>query len=316
MLARVDRVVFDKTGTLTQGNVVVGRCETLADIDEATCLRIAAAIETASEHPLSRAFASFNAGPLAQCVRTVPGAGVEGIVDGRRYRIGTPEFVAELHTTATTLAQDALTGTVVMLGDEQRAIATFELRDTPRPGAASAVATLRKMSIDAQILSGDAAEPVALLAKHCGVTEHFARQSPQQKLAHVQSLQAAGHRVAVVGDGVNDAPVLGAANVSIAMGRGAALAQASADMVLVGENLDSIAQAVAIARRAVRVARQNLIWSAVYNFGALPLAALGFVQPWLAALGMSLSSIFVVLNAMRLLPASTRTTLPAAQVRS
>jgi Cu2+-exporting ATPase len=305
-LTRIDRIVFDKTGTLTEGSIVVARCEPLAHVDANACCRIAAALELASEHPLARAFAPFGVDERAERVRTEPGAGVEGIVDGRRYRIGTSEFVAELHGGALNIEQAAPQGTVVVLGDERRTLARFELRDTPRPSAGSAIAALRAMNIEPQILSGDAEAPVAALAKHVGIDEHFARRSPQEKLAHVQQLQAAGHRIAVVGDGVNDGPVLASADVSIAMGSGTALAQASADMVLVSTKLDAIPRAVALARRTTRIARQNMIWAAVYNFGALPLAALGFVPPWLAALGMSLSSIAVVLNATRLLPARSK----------
>jgi Cu2+-exporting ATPase len=305
-LTRIDRIVFDKTGTLTEGDVVVARCEPLAHLDTNACGRIAAALELASEHPLARAFAQFGSDERAEHVRTVPGAGVEGMIDGRRYRIGTPELVEELHGTATNLAHATPQGTVVFLGDELCTLARFELRDTPRPSAGSAVASLRAMGIDAQILSGDGKGSVAALAKHVGIEEYHARHSPQQKLAHVQGLQAAGHRVAVVGDGVNDGPVLASADISIAMGSGTALAQASADMVLVSTRLDAIPHAVALARCATRIARQNMIWAAVYNFGGLPLAALGFVPPWLAALGMSLSSIAVVLNATRLLPARSQ----------
>lgn len=168
------------------------------------------------------------------------------------------------------------------------------------------------MGIRTQILSGDSRPAVASLAMQCGVSEYLARYSPEQKLAHVQALQARGRRVAMIGDGVNDAPVLAAADLSIAMGRGAALAHASADMLLMTENLDSLPRAIQLARKAQRIARQNLFWSAVYNFGSLPLAAAGFVSPWLAALGMSLSSIAVVLNAARLLPVRSRANLLAS----
>jgi len=140
------------------------------------------------------------------------------------------------------------------------------------------------------------------VARTTGIPDCSARRTPEQKLVYIQALQREHHCVGMVGDGVNDAPVLAAANVSIAMGRGAALTHASADMVLVNERLNSIPHAVRLARRAVSIARQNLRWSAAYNFAAIPLAAAGFVPPWLAALGMSVSSIAVVLNAMRLMP--------------
>jgi Cu2+-exporting ATPase len=165
-----------------------------------------------------------------------------------------------------------------------------------------AIAALCDLGISPQVLSGDGESIVASVADQCGVSEHFARRSPQEKLAHVQSMQQQGKRVAMVGDGVNDAPVLGGADVSIAMGRGAALSHATADLILVREDLTALPPAIAIARRTIKIARQNLVWSAAYNLGSLPLAALGYIPPWLAALGMSLSSVAVVLNAMRLLP--------------
>jgi Cu2+-exporting ATPase len=158
------------------------------------------------------------------------------------------------------------------------------------------------MQIVPQIMSGDSESVVGALAFQCGIQEYRARCTPQQKLTQLQTMQSIGHRVAMVGDGVNDAPVLGAADLAIAMGRGAALAQTSADLILVGENLDAIPQAIRLSRRMMRIARQNLSWAALYNFGSLPLAAMGLVPPWLAALGMSVSSMAVVLNAARLLP--------------
>lgn len=302
-LTRIDRVVFDKTGTLTQGDIALHRCVALNDIAARRCLEIAAALERASEHPLARAFADFGTPAPADQVRSVPGAGVEGIVDGRRYRVGTPEFVAGLRGQAehsSTAAQ--LAGTVVMLGDEVQELASFELHDVPRRSAAPAVASLGAMGVRPQVLSGDSQSAVAAVADCCGIQDFLARRSPEQKLAHVQELQRQGDCVAMIGDGVNDAPVLAAADLSIAMGGGAALAHAGADMILVSENLRCLPEAIRIARHARRIARQNLVWSAAYNFGSLPLAACGWIPPWLAALGMSLSSIAVVLNAARLLP--------------
>lgn len=301
-LASVDAVVFDKTGTLTRGHVRVERCMALADIESARCLAIAATLEHSSEHPLARAFEPFGQGDNAQSIRTVAGGGVEGIVNGHRYRIGSPGFVAELHGKLPTDSTGRDTGTVVHLGDEQREIAWFDLRDQVRDCAGPAIGALSELGIVPQILSGDAEEIVASVAAQCGVPEYAARCSPPQKLAHVQSMQNRGKRVAMVGDGMNDAPVLGGADVSIAMGRGAALSQASADLILVREDLQALPDAIAIARRTLRIARQNLLWSAAYNLGSLPLAALGYIPPWLAALGMSLSSVAVVLNAARLSP--------------
>ncbi|HJY37530.1 MAG TPA: heavy metal translocating P-type ATPase [Steroidobacteraceae bacterium] len=301
-LARIDRIVFDKTGTLTRGDIVLGRSTTLGRLPQAQCRRLAGALEVASEHPLARAFESADDSTTAENVRSIPGAGMEGVIEGRRYRIGTAQFVAALRGSTDPDCDASPAGTVVVLGDEQEALARFELHDAARANAGSAVSSLVRMQVSPLIMSGDSETAVGMLAFQCGIQEYRARCTPEQKLTHLQTLQAIGHRVAMVGDGVNDAPVLGAADLAIAMGRGAPLAQTSADMILVGENLDAIPEAVQLARRMLRIARQNLGWAALYNFGSLPLAAIGLIPPWLAALGMSLSSMLVVLNAARLLP--------------
>lgn len=319
-LAKVDHIVFDKTGTLTRGELRVARCIPLASVSEEQCLRTAALMEQSSEHPLARAFAPFHGEGTVEDVETVAGRGVQARIDGRLYRIGSPDFVAELRKASRVPEiPDELTGSAVMLGDEHQALAWFELTDSLRPMAAQTVNELRALGIEPQILSGDGHAAVMTVARQCEVNEYFARCTAQQKLAHVLSLQKTGKRVAVIGDGVNDAPVLGAADVSIAMGRGAALAHASAGLILVSENLDALPRAVRLARRTLRIARQNLLWAAVYNLGSIPLAALGFIPPWLAALGMSISSVAVVLNATRLLPGppqrSRAPVVPSARLR-
>jgi Cu2+-exporting ATPase len=191
-------------------------------------------------------------------------------------------------------------------------LAWFALTDSLRPAAASAVDQLRSLDIEPEILSGDGHGAVQAIAQQCGITEYLARRTAKEKLTRVLGLQKAGKRVAVIGDGVNDAPVLGAADVSIAMGRGAALAHASAGLVLVSDNLAALPEAVLLARRTLRIAKQNLLWAAIYNLGSIPLAALGFIPPWLAALGMSLSSVAVMLNSTRLLPRAARSAVAPA----
>jgi len=324
-LANIDTVVFDKTGTLTCANLSLVGCTAMGLLGEDACRQIAAALELASEHPFAQAFARIELRDRAESVRSVTGAGVEGVVRGHRYRIGTPAFVAGLAAAAASggahESLDAIGGigtpcrndespgttldgaaTTIWLGDEQTLLARFDLQDVMRPDAAASIAALRELGIDSRILSGDSEHAVSTVAADCGISEFNARCSPAQKLAEVQAMQTRGRRVAMIGDGVNDAPVLAAADISLAMGRGAALAQASADMLLMTERLQALPQAIVVARRTLRVARQNLVWSAAYNLGSLPLAALGVIPPWLAALGMSLSSIAVVLNALRLLP--------------
>jgi Cu2+-exporting ATPase len=248
---------------------------------------------------------------------TVAGAGIEGTVQGRRYRIGTPQFVTAWHRDgAATLAPAAADVTLVTLGDATRVLMQFELADELRERVPDAIDALRRHGVVASILSGDRRSSVDAVADACGITKRFAAYSPERKLAHLQSLQQQGHRVLMLGDGVNDAPVLAAADVSIAMGRGTALAHASADMILTTEDLNAVPQAIAVARRMRRIARQNLCWAAAWNFGSLPLAALGFIPPWAAALGMSLSSILVVMNATRLLPRESDDGCKATATRS
>jgi Cu2+-exporting ATPase len=302
-LSKIDRVVFDKTGTLTRGEVQLECVASLSDLPSAECLRIAAALESRSEHPIARAIARAAGSPARETsisdVRVVAGFGIEGRIDGVLYRLGTPQFVAELRgeRIAAVLADEA--SAAVMLGNERVALARFACSDALRDEAVASVARLRSQGIATEILSGDVAPSVRKIAAACGVDGFRARQSPAQKLARVQSLQQQGERVAMIGDGINDAPVLGAANVSIAMGRGAALALAAADIVLVSERISALPDAIATARRTMHIARQNLIWSAAYNFCALPLAAFGLIAPWAAAAGMSISSIAVMMNALR-----------------
>lgn len=316
-LAKVDRIVFDKTGTLTRGELRVSKCISLGNLAEPRCLHIAALLERASEHPLARAFVRYLDKGTVEDLQTIAGRGVQGRIDGRLYRIGTPDFVTELrHEQHQPPSPADPIGSVIMLGDEQRALAWFELTDSLRPAAASTVSQLRALKIEPEILSGDGHGAVQAVAQQCSITERFARRSANEKLAHVLNLQKQGKRVAVIGDGVNDAPVLGVADVSIAMGRGAALAHASAGLVLVSDNLAALPEAVLLARRTLRIAKQNLLWAAIYNLGSIPLAALGFIPPWLAALGMSLSSVAVVLNSTRLLPRAARRTAAPTVITS
>ena len=302
-LARVDHVIFDKTGTLTRGDIQLDACTPSGSLTEAECLAIAAALEQSSAHPIAGAFRHLSTtGLVATNVVTVPGFGVEGTIRDRRYRIGIANFVAELRGERPHRANEAASGTVVVLGDENEALARFALSDSLREDSRDAVRGLHAMEIGTEILSGDGQSAVATIAQRCRVETFFARRNPEQKLARVHELQAQRKTVAMIGDGINDAPVLGAADVSIAMGRGAALAIAAADLILVAEKPSALPSIIRTAQRTVQIARQNLVWSATYNFCALPLAAFGYIPPWVAAVGMSASSLFVLLNALRLLP--------------
>jgi Cu2+-exporting ATPase len=224
---------------------------------------------------------------------------MQGEVDGRRYRIGNPAYVASL-SGADHREPETSAATLVLLGDEDGILARFELRDELRADAVPAIDELRALGLEIEILSGDAVGAVHRVAGQLGIDLARSGMRPDDKLARVRELQAAGHLVAMIGDGVNDAPVLAGASVSIAMGQGAQLAHASADMVVLSERLTVLADGVRKARATRRIIKQNLTWAILYNISAVPLAAAGLVAPWMAAIGMSFSSLVVVFNALRL----------------
>lgn len=297
-LARVSHWVFDKTGTLTLGELRLLDSRVYRDLSPEHALALAAALESASEHPLARAFAT--AAPtaaLAACdIRNTPGYGVAGCVDGRQLRLGRAEFVCP------DLPVPAVNGndSVVWLGDDQGWLAQFTLGDTLRPDALSTVQALQAAGIQVSLLSGDRAATVAAVARQLGIAEWRGDLTPADKLAAVAALQAEGAVVAMTGDGINDAPVLAAAQVSVALAQGTEAAQCAADLVLTGDRLTPLARGLHTARATRRVIRQNLTWALLYNLIALPLAIAGWVTPWLAGLGMSGSSLLVVVNAWRL----------------
>jgi Cu2+-exporting ATPase len=301
-LARATHVIFDKTGTLTEGRLRLERVELLGALDRQQCLEIAAALEQASEHPIAQALRTETVSRLqAEAISATPGCGIEALVSGVRYRIGIADFVGGLQRGGD-MGAAPLPASVsgVVLGDAQGFLAHFEFGDRLRDSAVATVAQLRALGIEVELLSGDQAAAVQQVADELGIQRYRARCLPQDKLRHIQTLQASGAVVAMVGDGVNDAPVLAAAQVSLAMGGGTQLAHASADMVLLSEQLPHLADAVRTSRRTLAVIRQNLAWALVYNLIALPLAAAGWIAPWMAAIGMSTSSLVVVVNALRL----------------
>jgi Cu2+-exporting ATPase len=299
-LASATHVVLDKTGTLTRGELRLHGVHPLGEITRERALEVAAALERRSEHPVGRVLvAAGGTGLAAVDVVATPGEGVEGVVEGVRYRVGKPEFVAALSGRAVLPAED-VAATRVLLGDERGPLAALTLRDELRPDAKATLQRLRWLGLEVELLSGDAEGAVAHVARELEVREWRAGVSPAQKLERVRALQAAGAVVAMVGDGVNDAPVLAGANVSVAMGSGTQLAHASADMVILSERLANLASGVVAARKTRRIIRENLLWALLYNAVAVPLAAAGWVTPWMASIGMSASSLIVVLNALRL----------------
>lgn len=339
-LSRVTDVVLDKTGTLTEGRFTVAGVFPFGRLRENECLALAAALEDGARHPIAQALcraAADSAGALAgrvddvhdvRDVRETPGQGVQALVDGRLVRLGTPAFVGAIAVAGTDIRidtridtrTDTSTGTqaddaqlrrslhdgatAVWLGGSNGMLAAFVLADTERAQSAALLAALQRLGVRLHLVSGDEEATVRWWAEHFGIAAAQGRVTPEGKRAYVERLQQAGAVVLAVGDGINDAPVLAQAQVSVALASGAPLAQAGADAVLTHDGLVRIAGAIAMARRTRRVVRQNLAWAFGYNLVAIPLAASGHLTAWMAGIGMSLSSLLVVANAARLLRTS------------
>ena len=296
-LAGATHVVFDKTGTLTEPVLAVAGVETSRGLTRDAALELAAPLARESRHPAARAIAlagSDRAMSVAANVRSETGRGIEGTLGDRHLRLGRADFALE-GKPVSPRHDDA-----VVLADDSGELALFRLDERLRPGARAAIDALRVQGLTVLIASGDSARRVEAVAAQLGVREWRARQLPADKLAWRAALQATGARVIAVGDGVNDAPVLAGADVAVALAGGAELTQATSDIVLTGERLEVLATAREIARETLATLRQNHRWALVYNLAAMPLAALGLVHPWLAAAGMSASSIAVVLNSLRI----------------
>jgi Cu2+-exporting ATPase len=290
--ARVDSILLDKTGTLTLPTPGLASIHVFAPAQAEWVRSVVAGLQRDSRHPLASAFQFVDAKPAAMLdgVESVPGQGLRGYLDRRELRLGRGDF-------ATGACDDG----AVWLGDGHTPLARFELTQVPRGDAAETLARLRAQGLALEISSGDGEDAVREVARQFKVARWSARQSPALKLERLRALQQAGHCVAMLGDGINDAPVLAGADVSFALGEGAGLAHRAADFVLAGTSLRALPATLALARRTRRVTRQNLAWAVLYNAAALPFAALGWVPPWLAALGMALSSLLVTVNALRLL---------------
>ena len=293
-LERATDVVLDKTGTLTHGRPAIARVARLADLDEAQCRALAAALEASSSHPLSRAFREADDAPDIRDLRNEAGQGVEARADGQLVRIGSLRFCAEI---AGGPAAEA--GAQVYLAAQGRWLAAFHIEDALRPEAAEVVRALVARGLRVHLVSGDDPALVESIARRLGIEAWAGGATPQEKFDYVARLQSAGRVVAMVGDGLNDAPVLARADASVAMSAGADAAQLQADVVLTGDRLGALQDVLALSRGAMRLVRQNLGWALLYNALALPAAALGWIGPWEAAIGMSASSFIVVLNALR-----------------
>ena len=309
-LARIDVLACDKTGTLTSGEPALLKILVLRGADSVRWLAVAAALEDLSAHPYARAIVrtarerGLPTLPLHEGSVTAS-AGVEGRIGGRVWRLGKLEFALPAQGSERARVAGALTqagvgsASYIVLADETGAAAVFVFGEVLRPGAEALVEAMRAARVQVLLVSGDRREPVQAVGQRLGADRVYAHQTPDSKRALVQEEQTAGRRVAMLGDGMNDAPVIAQADASLALASGSTLAQARADFLVMNSRLTDVAAAHAGARRGMRIVRQNLMWALIYNFGVIPAAALGYVSPALAAVGMAASSLLVVGNALR-----------------
>jgi Cu2+-exporting ATPase len=300
-LARATHFVFDKTGTLTDGRMRLIGVIPLGAQGMELVQQYAAALERTSPHPVARALAALPTRFEAEDVVHHTGEGVEGCIGSVPMRLGTPAFAARWNhlplPRELVFVADGVQ--VVALATQTEWLALFTLGDTPRSGARHVVQSLMQHGARVSLLSGDRVSAVAGIARSLGIARFHGEALPADKVGEVQRLQAAGAVVAAVGDGVNDAPLLAQAQVSVAMAGATDLSRQSADVLLMTDRIEPLLDAVTTARKTMRVIRQNLAWAGAYNAVAVPLAMLGLVTPLLAAAGMAVSSLIVVANAMR-----------------
>jgi len=290
-LTKIDHVVFDKTGTLTCGTLTITDIEIYGQLGKSQVLEVAAALEASSLHPIAKAFEPYNNPQLIVCqVQSFVGLGLSGQINNIDYRIGSAEFIE--------VTGDQSQAVYLSQGDEL--LARFTLVDEIRTDAKKTVETLTQLGCKVSVASGDGSIHVDEVAGRIGITDVYKGLKPQDKLSLIQKLQKHAS-IAMFGDGINDAPVLAGANLSVAMGSGSAITKNSADLILLGDHLSRFNDAVTVARLTDRVIKQNLYWALGYNLFIIPLAVTGHVAPYIAALGMSASSLIVVGNSLRLL---------------
>lgn len=293
----VDTMVLDKTGTLTTGSMTLVDIDFLAEVrDRGRTLALVDAVEARSEHPLARAIVTGlrDLGVDSSAVTVTdfanqPGVGVSATADGRQVRAG--KMTGEAFYVGATVIDVSIDGTPTV---------RFALRDRIKPEAAGVIEKLRHMGIHTMVMSGDAPEAVATIARHVGIDDYQAGVLPADKMNRIIALQAAGKHVAMVGDGVNDAAALAAADLGIAMGTGTDAAMEAGDLTIVSGDLSVVPQALELSRRTLRTIKGNLFWAFAYNVAAIPLAVAGLMNPVIAGLAMALSSVFVVTNSLRL----------------
>lgn len=293
---QLDVICFDKTGTLTEGKFSITERRDFIEPEQIN--QLVAGMEAYSEHPLALPLKQLSATPrpFKEQVRMVAGSGLEVVTEqGEHYRLGSPAFIAEWHPQAA-----AETRFNVVLASKQQLLAQFTIEDNLRDDAKQTLDTLQRQGIRTLLVSGDDNGRVAATASQLNMTEYYGEYKPQQKLDLIKSLQQSGNTVWMIGDGLNDGPVLAQAHLSMTFANASDLAKTAADVVILSDQLNSVEEVIRSARKSRVIMRQNFTWAVAYNVSILPVAALGIIAPWVAALGMSLSSLLVIANSLRL----------------
>ncbi|MEH6910657.1 MAG: heavy metal translocating P-type ATPase [Oceanicoccus sp.] len=306
VMPKITDVVCDKTGTLTEGRLSISDTVSLGELSSLQCLAIAATLESYSEHPIAGAFSSAiidsEQGLLpASSIELCHGQGVQGTVDGVHYCLGGSQFSASVFDQVDAqLPAEHAAGQWLLLSCKQRPVCWFRLTDTVREGAGELISNFKQRGLRVHMLSGDSSGAAKLLANQLGIETCVEGANPQEKLDYIHSIQNSGRKVLMLGDGINDVPVLAGADISVAMVNASNLAKTQTDSILLSGDLNGVLVLMDLAIRTGRVIRQNLAWALAYNLLAIPLAAMALIPPYAAAIGMSVSSLVVIVNALRL----------------
>jgi Cu+-exporting ATPase len=307
----ITTVVLDKTGTVTEGKMEVAALVPAGALSEEELLRLAAAAEDASEHPIARAIADhgrqrLGSLPTAESFRNRAGLGIEAVVDGHAVVVGRPSLLAEWGLSLGTALEQGLEQaqtagqTVVAVASDGEVVGLVAVADRVKDSSREAIAELRRLGLQPVLLTGDNERTAAAVAAEVGIERVLANVLPEEKAAEIRRLQEAGEVVAMVGDGVNDAPALAQADLGLAIGTGTDVAIEASDLTLVSGDLRAAGDAIRLARRTLRTIKGNLFWAFAYNIAAIPLAVAGLLNPIIAAAAMAFSSVFVVSNSLRL----------------
>ncbi|MDA2114061.1 heavy metal translocating P-type ATPase [Bacillus cereus] len=307
---RLDTVILDKTGTVTNGKPVLTDVIVADGFNENELLRLVGAAERNSEHPLAEAIVEGIKEkkidiPSSETFEAIPGFGIESVVEGKHLLIGTRRLmkkfnidIEEVSKSMEALEREGKTAMLIAIDKEYAGIVA--VADTVKDTSKAAIARLKKMGLDVVMITGDNTQTAQAIAKQVGIDHVIAEVLPEGKAEEVKKLQANGKKVAMVGDGINDAPALATANIGMAIGTGTDVAMEAADITLIRGDLNSIADAIFMSKMTIRNIKQNLFWALAYNALGIPIAALGFLAPWVAGAAMAFSSVSVVLNALRL----------------